>query len=132
MRKVGEALIGRPRLGQDFYPRGTPEPIEVLKRPVFHVSLYDLLRAYGMYQSRASAATLRINPVELFSMERALQRLALLVGDVPDWATLASFLPPDLQQGLMAKSALAATFAASLELVRTGKIVLRQIGRAHV
>lgn len=128
MRKAGEMLLGRPRLKQDFHPRGAPEPIEVHRRPVFQLSLYDLLRAYGMQHSRAAAATLRINPIELFSMERALQRLSALVGDLPDWTTLASFLPPDLQQGIIARSALAATFAASLELVRTGKVILRQGG----
>src|SRR3546814_14901735 len=100
MRKSGEALLGRPSLGQDFYRRGAPEPIEVFRRPIFEVSLYDLLRAHGMYQSRALAATLRIDHVQLFPIERAWQRLALLVGDVPDWAR-----PPGLQIGRAAGGA---------------------------
>ena len=45
---------------------------------------------------------------------------------VSEWRVLASFLPEGLGAGLLARSALAATFAASLELARTGKLQLRQ------
>ncbi|MEE8352521.1 MAG: segregation/condensation protein A, partial [Rhodospirillales bacterium] len=44
----------------------------------------------------------------------------------PDWETLWQFLPEGLLEGLIARSALASTFAASLELAREGKIKLRQ------
>jgi segregation and condensation protein A len=37
-----------------------------------------------------------------------------------------SFLPPNLRTGLVGRSAVASTFAASLELVRSGRIQLRQ------
>jgi segregation and condensation protein A len=37
-----------------------------------------------------------------------------------------SFLPSGLRSGLIERSAVAATFAASLELVRAGKVQLRQ------
>jgi len=39
---------------------------------------------------------------------------------------LMSFLPPGLRGGIVERSAVAATFAASLELVRAGKLQLRQ------
>jgi segregation and condensation protein A len=45
---------------------------------------------------------------------------------MPDWRTLVSFLPRGLAPGLVQRSAVAATFAASLELVRAGKLQLRQ------
>jgi segregation and condensation protein A len=44
---------------------------------------------------------------------------------MPDWASLQTFLPPGLS-GIVGRSALAATFAAGLELVRTGRLQLRQ------
>ncbi len=49
-----------------------------------------------------------------------------MLGGMPDWQTLRSFLPPGLEGGLVARSALASTLAASLELTRTGKVQLRQ------
>ena len=59
-------------------------------------------------------------------MEEALERLSRLVGHIPDWQTLLAFLPDDLKEGLVQRSAVAATFAASLELVRSGRLQLRQ------
>ena len=59
-------------------------------------------------------------------MDDALQRFARLLGRMPDWRTLASFLPRGLAPGLVQRSAVAATFAATLELVRSGKLQLRQ------
>jgi segregation and condensation protein A len=59
-------------------------------------------------------------------METALERLRGLVGDLPDWTVLSSFLPKGLRGGLVARSALAATFAASLELAKSGKLRLQQ------
>jgi segregation and condensation protein A len=45
---------------------------------------------------------------------------------MPEWRTLMSFLPSDIGDGLVRRSYVAATFAASLELVRSGKLQLRQ------
>jgi segregation and condensation protein A len=55
-----------------------------------------------------------------------LSRLARLVGRVPDWRELASFLPRELRGEVFRRSTLAATFAATLELARSGRLELRQ------
>jgi segregation and condensation protein A len=45
---------------------------------------------------------------------------------MPDWRSLMSFLPEGAGEGLVGRSAVAATFAASLELARDGRVQLRQ------
>jgi segregation and condensation protein A len=125
MQQAGARLMARPQLGRDVFARGTPEGIPVVSRIVWAVSLYDLLKAYGEQRSRAGAQVLEIRAAELFSMEEALERLTRLVGRIPDWQTLLAFLPDDLKDGLVQRSAVAATFAASLELVRSGRLQLR-------
>jgi segregation and condensation protein A len=47
---------------------------------------------------------------------------------VLDWTVLRSFLPEGMETPLQRRAALAATFAATLELARDGKIELRQEG----
>jgi segregation and condensation protein A len=59
-------------------------------------------------------------------MDEALKRLARFLGHVPDWRELTSFLPEELRGEIFLRSALAATFAATLELARSGRIELRQ------
>jgi segregation and condensation protein A len=128
MRKLGRALMERPRLNRDFFPRGAPEPLDVVNTPVYELSLYELLKAYGDFKNRDTITQLRIDPSELYSMETALERLRSLVGAVPDWTVLSAFLPRGLAGGLVARSALAATFAASLELTKAGRLMLQQAG----
>jgi len=126
MRNSGKALFGRPQLGRDFFLRGEPETVELVRRHIYDVSLFELLKAYGSQQQRSSARTLTIVPLDLYSVDDALQRLTGLLGKIPDWQTLSSFLPENLRSGLGRRSAIASTFAASLELAKAGKVKIRQ------
>jgi len=126
MQIAGGRLMARPRTGQDVFLRGAPEGLAVIAVPVYGVGLYELLRAYGEGRRRTTAAVLTIEPAEFHSMDEALKRLARFLGHVPDWRELTSFLPEELRGEIFLRSALAATFAATLELARSGRIELRQ------
>ena len=126
IQNVGRLLMERPKLGQEFFARGAPEPFVTRKISAFDVSLFDLLSAYVDSKHRNDAAILIIAPPNLFSMEDALVRLRKLLGTVPDWTTLTNFLPNGIKDDLVYRSAIASTFAASLELARQGKLSLRQ------
>jgi segregation and condensation protein A len=126
MQTAGGRLMSLPRLGHDVFPRGMPEELAVVAIPVYELGLYELLRAYGETRRRAVAAVLAIEPSAFHSVDDALKRLSGFLGHVPDWRELTSFLPEELRDGLFLRSALAATFAATLELARSGQIELRQ------
>jgi len=126
MRKAGRSLLSRPQLNRDFFPRGAPEPVETSRTPVFEVTLYELLRAYSSFKTRDHITALRIDPSSLYSTEQALERLRGMIGATPDWTQLSSFLPKELANPLVMRSALASTFSATLELVKTGEVSLRQ------
>ena len=126
MQTAGRRLMARPRLGHDVFLRGAPEGLAVIAIPVYELGLYELLRAYGESRRRSAQIVLAIEPSIFFSMDDALKRLARFVGHVPDWRELTSFLPETARGELLCRSALAATFAATLELARNGRIELRQ------
>ncbi len=128
MRTAATKLMARPRLGVDRFARGQPEPaMAVVRAPVWQATLYDVLKAYADHKRRQQTGTgLHIEASRLMSMDDALQRLGRMLGAVPGWATLAQFLPDDIADPLVARSAVAATFAAVLELTRAGRIELRQ------
>jgi segregation and condensation protein A len=126
MQKAGKELMNLPQFGRDFFQRGEPEPVRVIDKPVWEVTLYDLLKAYGSYPGRAKQGLLQIAPMNLYSMDDALHRIGEMLGQTLDWTVLQNFLPVGLQRGLQRRAAVAATFAASLELARTGRLELRQ------
>ncbi|WP_207478539.1 segregation and condensation protein A [Arenibaculum pallidiluteum] len=128
MQQAGARLLARPQLGRDVHPRGAPEGIRVVATSVYDLSLYDLLKAYADHKRRQEFGTWRPPPLQLFSLEEALERLSGLLGRMPDWSTLASFMPAGITDGLTGRSALASTFLASLQLAKEGALELRQDG----
>lgn len=128
MRDAAERILRRPQLDRDFFARGQGQPIEVHFTDNYEVSLYELLKAYSKHRVRVEARSLRIQPMNLYSVDEAISRLRTMLGEFPGWRSLSSFLPADLDSGLMTRSALATTFAASLEMCRQGKIKIRQDG----
>jgi segregation and condensation protein A len=126
MREAATRLMARDRLGREVFARGAPEGIRVIQSSVFEASLYDLLKAYGDHRTRLAPSHLRITPAVVYTVDAALERLREMLGAIPDWQTLERFLPTDLAEGVSQRSAVAATFVASLELVRQGQIELRQ------
>jgi segregation and condensation protein A len=127
MQDAGQKLMARAQLNKEFFRRGAPETFRAFAVPVFEVTLFDLLKAYGDQKKRVESRTpLLIQPWDIYTVEDALKRLRGLLGSMPDWESLWQFLPEGVMKGLVARSAMASTFAASLELAREGKIKLRQ------
>ena len=69
---------------------------------------------------------MQIESFEIYTVEEALIRLRKLLGPIPAWQNLWDFLPKGLKDGLIIRSAVASTFAASLELAKEGRLTVRQ------
>ena len=128
MQNSGQLLMDRPQLGRDFFARGEPEKHPVETEEVLEVTLFERLQAYARQRRRGNKGdrTLHIEPFEVYTVEDALKRLRRLLGRTPDWQSLWSYLPEELRGGLFGRSAVASTFAASLELAKEGKVNIRQ------
>ncbi len=126
MRAAAARLLARPQLGRDVFGRGMPELPPSLERAVWAASLHDVLSAYGALSRRRGGDAYVPPSWQLWSVEQALARLRDLLGDLPAWGTLASFLPPGLAGGLLGRSIVASTLVASLELAKEGRLEIRQ------
>ncbi|MBI3503698.1 MAG: segregation/condensation protein A [Proteobacteria bacterium] len=128
MQEAGTRLMARGVLGRDVFVRGIPEGVPVETTEVWDIKLIDLLKAYAEHRNRAEKPVLRIVATELDTMEAAIERLSHMLGSmhIPDWTTLQSFLPAGLRDDTVGRSHVAATLSATLELVRTGRLQIRQ------
>jgi segregation and condensation protein A len=127
MRAAAARLGARPQLGHEVFARGAPESLTEADRSRLALDLPGLLRAYLAALRRAGARQqYRPRPVTLWTLRDALGRLGLLLGSLPDWASLDRFLPDDLGGPLERRAALAATLLAGLEMARGGAVRLRQ------
>lgn len=126
MRNAGRELFNRNRLGRDFFGRGAPEAFTITRVGVPDAGLRDLMRAYGDMRRRDIPDHMTIEPVRLYTVEKAMERINRMLGQTGEWASLWDFLPDGIRDPLVRRSAIAATFAATLELAREGKAHIRQ------
>ncbi len=126
MREAGKLLVNRNRLGRDFFQRGMPEQVVIDRKKDYSASLYDLLTAYATQRQRQSTSHVTIEKREVWSLQDAREILTRMVGKFGDWTDLTSFLLPYIPEPKMRNTIVASTFAATLELVREGKMKMRQ------
>lgn len=134
MQSVAAKLMKLPQLGQGVFVRGAPEGLSVRHIARWDVNLVELLQAYGAIKKREKSKRYDLPTFELLSADRAMARLEQMLGQLPRkdrgtvWATLESFLPEKISNRLYARSSLASTLTAMLELAKQGRLEVRQDG----
>lgn len=126
MRDAAARLVNRNRLGRDVFQRGLPEMVIVEKRNEYSATLYDLLTAYAGQRQRQAISSVRIAKRGVWSLKEARTILFRLLGASADWTALDRFLIEYLVSPAEKRTAMASSFAATLELVREGSMEMRQ------
>ena len=126
LREAAGRLVNRNRLGRDVFARGMPEAVIVERQNTWSATLYDLLTAYAAQRQRSAITNVRIAHRTVWSLAEAREILERLVGKAADWTALDRYLIDYLVRPEERTTAIASSFAATLELVREGKLELRQ------
>ena len=127
MRRVSAQLMGRDQLGRDFFKRGMTEALTVKRQTTWDASLSDLLKAYARVKTKDDYAPLNYDPREVFTIDAAMTRLKSLLGNMPEWNTLVSYLPEGWNlEPAKRRSAVASSFSAMLELAKRGDVEIKQ------
>jgi len=127
MREAAGRLMNRDRLGREFFARGMPETISIERRTRHTATLLDLVQAYARLRTKDEFRPYAFDRTDIYPLETALERMRGMIGHAHDWSDLSGFLPPGWRAvGNRRRSALASTFAASLELAKQGQLELHQ------
>ena len=126
MRRAAMQLTNRPLLGRQIFARGAPEPVTVKKHALWEASLFDLLKAYATQRERGIPTDYVPFERHVWSLQDARDILNRLIGENMDWVPLDAYLSEYLARPEERLTAIASTFASSLELVRQGQIEIQQ------
>ena len=127
MREAANRLANRNRLGRDVFGRSNPEPVAVIRRGEFNATLYDLLTAYAtMRQQNTVSEAHRVRVRDVWSLQDARDALTRMIGRIAEWTPMDVLFSAYMAAPGMRRSVTASSFGASLELVREGRIELRQ------
>ena len=126
MRDAAARLVNRNRLGRDVFARGLPEMVIIDRKNEYSGTLYDLLTAYASLRQRQAITNVQIAKRGVWSLKEAREILTRMIGRLSDWTALDQFLLQYLALPGERATALASSFAATLELVREGYMEVRQ------
>ena len=127
MRDAAARLMGRDQRGREFFARGVPEDVTRTRRVSYTATLMDLMQAYARIRTKDEFRPFVMDRDNLMTMEEALDRMRGLIGFAGEWSDLHSWLPEGWESDpVRRRTATAATFAASLQLVKEGQLELRQ------
>jgi segregation and condensation protein A len=117
----------RKRLGRDVFARGMPESMRTIRETKYSAQIYDLLKAYADERKRTVKRVHVVDARSVWSIKEARLRLEAMIGERPgDWVELDALIERFLTAVDAARSVLASSFGASLEMAREGLIDLRQ------
>ncbi|MAQ06529.1 MAG: segregation/condensation protein A [SAR116 cluster bacterium] len=125
-QNLTKRLFSRPQLGKNFYSRGFQTILKKTVNYKYEINLYKLTSVYAEIQSNKENTKLTIAHTNLYSVEQALVNLKKLLSDTEEWESLLSFIPKNIVGYLEYKSVLSSYFVASLELIKEGKIKIKQ------
>lgn len=128
IRNAAKMLEARPRLGRDFHARGAPEPIRIRHKPLWEASLYDLLSAYARGRQKQMSSRVTMKRRTVWTLAEAREALERLLGhDIGgDWVALDGYLTRYIAAPEQRATVLASALSATLEMVREGRMALRQ------
>jgi segregation and condensation protein A len=127
MRDAAARLMSRNLHDRDVFSRGNPEPLVIEEHREYADNVVDLLKAYAERRQRAARHQQYTRKrLPTYSIKDARIQLEKLVGRCVEWTALDAFLLQYFADEGQARSVLASSFTASLELVREGTIELRQ------
>jgi len=127
MREAAAQLMARDQLGRDFFARGITEDVQRVRRISYTATLLDLMQGYARIRTRDDFRPFVLDRAHVMTMEQALDRMRHLIGFAGDWTDIVSYLPDGWDADPQRRrSTTAATFAASLELAKEGRIEIRQ------
>jgi segregation and condensation protein A len=127
MRNAAATLMTRRRLGRDVFARGMPEGVRTIRVRQYTAVVYDLLKAYAEQRSRTVKRVHVVPRRTVWSIKDARERLQTLIGrGAVQWVQLEMYLEQYLPGPELARTALASSFGATLEMARDGLVELSQ------
>ena len=127
IRVAAQALETRPRLGRDLALRGArDEAVSEGGPPLCPATIYDLMSAYARQRQKQALSRIRLEKRVVWSLVEAREALARLTGLALDWSVLDEFLLTYCPAPEMRRTVRASAFSVTLELVKEGRLALRQ------
>ena len=112
---------------KDFYTRKIKSDFYVSHKIVINAKMHDLLKTYLTIDKIRKKFSIQIEKNKLFSVNDGKEWIDFFFqGEYADWKNLLDFMPSNIQDLQLKKSAAVSIILASLTLAQEGKIEIQQ------
>jgi segregation and condensation protein A len=127
MRDAAARLMMRDLRGRDVFARGAPEEVLASRKVIYNATLLELMRSYARIRTRDDFRPFSMNRNDIYTMQKALERMRAMIGYAGTWSDLETWLPEGWGTNPhRRRSSISAHFAAILEMTKAGELELRQ------
>ena len=127
IRLLSDQMLKRKRLGRDIFMRGGKGKIKSIYKTKFNLTLFEILKTYSNIITTRNFQRISIPKLPVFTTEDGIRVIKELLGKMSDWKNLKELLPENFNaKKSMIRTGNAGLFAASLELVKEGNILIKQ------
>src|SRR5262245_1786369 len=127
MRNAAASLMTRKRLGRDIFARGMPEGMRTIRVRQYTAAIYDLLKAYADQRRRTAKRVHVVHKRTVWCIKQARQLLEAMIGErTGEWLALSRYFEQYLTSPDIARTAVASSFGATLEMAREGLLEISQ------
>ena len=114
-------------LGRDIYMRGSKGSIRSIYSAKYSLTIYEILKTYSSIVMTKDFQTMIIPKLSVYSTEEGIKRIKEFFGKLIDWKNINDLIPKIFfKEKKLRRTGKAGLFAASLELVKEGNIVIKQ------
>jgi len=126
IRILSDQMLQKKRLGVHIFSRGMRGGIRSINKPIYDVTLYELLKTYSNLQMQKTFQNISIPKLPVYTTEEAIKQIKNNLNQIIDWKNVSELIPEFYKKKEMKKTGMAGIFAASLELTKEGIVKISQ------
>jgi segregation and condensation protein A len=120
IRILSDQMLQKKRLGVHIFSRGMRGGIRSINKPIYDITLYELLKTYSNLQMQKTFQNISIPKLPVLTTEEGINHIKDNLEKINEWKNIFELIPEFYLKNKMKRTGIAGIFAASLELTKEG------------
>ena len=93
IRILSDQMLQKKRLGVHIFSRGMRGGIRSINKPIYDITLYELLKTYSNLQMQKTFQNISIPKLPVYTTEEAIKQIKNNLNQIIDWKNVSELIP---------------------------------------
>ena len=107
IRILSDQMLQKKRLGVHIFSRGMRGGIRSINKPIYDITLYELLKTYSNLQMQKTFQNISIPKLPVYTTEEAIKQIKNNLNQIIDWKNVSELIPEFYKKKEMKKTGMA-------------------------